>query len=97
MTIDVSIVIMTTINHSLEWSAVQLNLEKAARQMKKYDDQMLKVSQNIGRMVAELSKEEVNCRRQNRQTQRHRELLAKINKEIASYEQMLTFGVLLNG
>lgn len=87
---------MATINHSLDWSRVQTELEATARQLKKYDGQMLKVSQNIGRMVAELSKEEVNCRRHSRQTQRHKELLAKINKEIASYEQMLTFGVLLN-
>lgn len=88
---------MPVITQSLDWSQVQTELEATARQLKRYDGQMLKVSQNIGRMVAELSKEEVNCRRHGRQTQRHREILAKINKEIASYEQMLTFGVLLNG
>lgn len=88
---------MASITNSLEWTKVQLELEKAARQLKRYDGQMLRVSQNIGRMVAELSKEEINCRRLGRQTTRHKELLEKINKEISSYEQMLTFGVLLNG
>jgi hypothetical protein len=48
-------------------------------------------------LVKQLSEEEINCRRQGRQTRKHQELLTKINKEIGMYEQMLTFGVLLNG
>jgi hypothetical protein len=48
-------------------------------------------------LVKNLSEEEINCRRQGRQTRKHQELLTKINEEINMYEQMLTFGVLLNG
>ena len=48
-------------------------------------------------MVKALSEEEINCRRQSKQTQKHRELLAKINEEIANYERYITFGVLLSG
>jgi hypothetical protein len=48
-------------------------------------------------MVKKLSEEEINCRRQGKQTRKHKELLAEINQEIAHYEQYLTFGVLLNG
>jgi hypothetical protein len=55
------------------------------------------MSNAIGAMVKKLSEEEINCRRQGRQTQKHAELLAQINQEIAHYEQYLTFGVLLNG
>jgi hypothetical protein len=58
---------------------------------------MLQISTNIGRLVKNLSEEEINCRRQGKQTRKHQELLTKINKEINMYEQMLTFGVLLNG
>jgi hypothetical protein len=58
---------------------------------------MLQISTNIGRLVKNLSEEEINCRRQGRQTRKHQELLTKINEEINVYEQMLTFGVLLNG
>lgn len=88
---------MATINHSLEWSKTQIELEALARRIKKYDSQMIKIVQNINKMVVELSKEEVVCRRYSRQTQRHRELLEKINKEILKCEQMLTFNLLLNG
>jgi hypothetical protein len=58
---------------------------------------MLQISTNISRLVKNLSEEEINCRRQGKQTRKHQELLTKINEEINIYEQMLTFGVLLNG
>jgi hypothetical protein len=48
-------------------------------------------------MVKELSKEEINCRRQQKQTRIHKEMLAKINEEITNYERMITFAVLLAG
>ena len=85
------------IQTSVDWPAVQTQLEAPARRMKKYSGEMLKVSRNIGLMVSELSKEEINCRRQGRQTQRHKEMVDKINEEIANYERMITFAVLLAG
>ena len=88
---------MAKINHSLEWNQVQMQLEQSARRTGKHTDDMIRVSQNIGFMVIELSKEEVNCRRAGKQTKKHIELLAKINDEIANYEQMLTFATLLGG
>ena len=89
--------IMTEINHSLEWTEVQIALERPAKKLKRYSNEMLQISTNIGRLVKQLSEEEINCRRQGRQTRKHQELLMKINGEINMYEQMLTFGVLLNG
>ena len=85
------------IQTSLDWAAIQTRLETPVRGMKKYTSEMLKVSRNIGFMVTELGKEEINCRRQGRQTQRHKEMVDKINEEIANYERMLTFAVLLAG
>lgn len=92
---DVTISDMTEINQSLEWAQVQQSLEQPARKMGQYSQEMLKVSKNIGRLVSELSKEEINCRRQGKQTQRHKDMVKRINKEIAVYEQMITFGTLL--
>ena len=48
-------------------------------------------------MVRELSKEEITCRRMGKQTRTHKEMLDKINEEIANYERMVTFAVLLAG
>ena len=89
--------IMAEITTSLDWAEVQIALEAPAHKLKRYTGDMLKMSDAIGYMVKKLSEEEINCRRQGRQTQKHKELLAEINQEIANYEQYLTFGVLLNG
>ena len=89
--------IMTEITHSLEWAQIQIDLERPAKKLKRYSNDMLQISTNIGRLVKQLSEEEINCRRMSKQTRKHQELLTKINKEIGMYEQMLTFGVLLNG
>ena len=88
---------MAEITQSLDWAQVQIALEAPAHKMKKHTNDMLKMSNAIGHMVKRLSEEEINCRRQGKQTQKHRELLAEVNQEIANYEQYLTFGVLLNG
>jgi len=82
---------------SLDWPWVQTQLEAPVHKMKKYNHEMFKVSRNIGLMVTELSKEEINCRRQQKQTRQHKELVDKINEEIANYERMITFAVLLAG
>ena len=88
---------MTEITTSLDWAEVSIQLESAAKKMKRYGPEMLKMSNAIGSMVKKLSEEEINCRRQGKQTRQHRELLAKINEEIANFERYLTFGVLLAG
>ena len=89
--------IMTEITHSLEWAQIQIDLERPAKKLKRYSNDMLQISTNISRLIKQLSEEEINCRRMGKQTRKHQELLTKINKEIGMYEQMLTFGVLLNG
>ena len=85
------------IQTSMDWAGVQQRIEAPVIKMKRYGHQMMKISRNIGLMVTELSKEEINCRRQGKQTRQHKELLAEINEEIANFERYLTFGVLLSG
>lgn len=85
------------IQTSMDWASVQARIELPVVRMKKYSGEMLKVSRNIGLMVGELSKEEINCRRLGRQTSNHKQMVDNINQEIANYERMLTFAVLLAG
>jgi hypothetical protein len=63
--------------------------------MNNHTNEMWNISHNIGLMVRELSKEEINCRRQQKQTRQHKEMLDEINLEITNYERMITFAVLL--
>ena len=88
---------MAEITTSLDWATVSIQLESAAKKMKRYGPEMLKMSAAIGSMVKKLSEEEINCRRQGKQTRQHKELVTKINEEIANFERYLTFGVLLAG
>lgn len=85
------------IHSSLDWPTVQTALEAPLHRMKKYTNEMWNISHNIGLMVKELSKEEINCRRHQKQTRIHKEMLDKINEEITNYERMITFAVLLAG
>jgi PP-loop superfamily ATP-utilizing enzyme len=85
------------IQSSLDWPAVQTAMELPLHRLQKYTNEMRKISRNIGIMVQELSKEEINCRRQQKQTRIHKEMVDKINEEIENYERMITFAVLLAG
>lgn len=86
-----------TIQTSMDWADVQRRIELPVHKMKRYSHEMWNISHNIGLMVKELSKEEINCRRQGKQTRNHKEMVDKINEEIANYERMVTFAVLLAG
>jgi hypothetical protein len=85
------------IQTSMDWAGVQQRIEMPAIRMKRYSHEMLKISRNIGLMVSALSKEEINCRKIGKQTARHKEMVDNINLEIANYERMVTFAVLLAG
>ena len=88
---------MAEINQSLDWDKLSIQLENSAKRIGRYSPEMLRMSNNIGTMVKELGKEEINCRRYGRQTRQHKELLDKINSEITNFEMYLTFGTLLSG
>ena len=86
-----------TIQTSMDWAEVQRRIEAPIRGMKRYSHEMWNISHNIGLMVKDVSKEEINCRRSGKQTRLHKELVDKVNEEIANYERMITFAVLLAG
>jgi hypothetical protein len=88
---------MAEITQSLDWDRLSIQLENSAKRLGRYSPEMLRMSSNIGAMVKELGKEEINCRRHGRQTRQHKELLDKINAEITNFEMYLTFGTLLGG
>jgi PP-loop superfamily ATP-utilizing enzyme len=85
------------IQTSMDWAEVQQRIEAPIRSMKRYSHEMWNISHNIGLMVKDVSKEEINCRRLGKQTRLHKELVDKVNEEIANYERMMTFAVLLAG
>lgn len=88
---------MLEIQTSLDWPKVQKELETPIRKINKYTHELWNIGHNIGLMVQDLSKEEINCRRYGKQTRRHKEMLDKINQEIVNYDRMITFAVLLTG
>lgn len=85
------------IETSLDWQKTRVELIKMAEGCGKYQRELKKIVNNLDDMIAKLSTEEVQCRRQQKQTKRHQEILSNINQEINNYEQMITFGTLLNG
>ena len=85
------------IESSVDWQEVRTSLIKLAEATGIHQNQMKKIVGNFDSMVTELSIEEIECRRKQKQTKRHQELITKINEEITNYEQMITFGTLLNG
>lgn len=85
------------IESSLDWQKTRSELIKLAEGCGKYQRELKKIVKNLDEIVTKLSIEEVECRRHKKQTQRHREIVQQINEEISNYEQMITFGTLLNG
>jgi len=88
---------MNRIQSSLDWPEVQTAIEAPVHKIKKFGGELRQMSDNIGSMIKALSIEEIECRRQQKQTRKHKELLDKINEYIADYERNLTFAVLLAG
>ena len=58
---------------------------------------LMKMIDNISSMMSQLSIEEIECRRKQKQTKKHLEMITKINADIDAFEQLLMFGVLLKG
>ena len=88
---------MSELQSSLDWPAMQTAMEAPAYKINKFSGELRQMSDNIGGMIKALSIEEIECRRQQKQTRKHRELLDKINEYISDYERNLTFAVLLAG
>lgn len=79
---------------SLDWDNIQWELGAPTRKIKRGQKDLLKIMSNIDLMVTKLSNEEINCRKYNQQTTRHKLLLEQINIELNNYEQLITMGIL---
>ena len=84
------------IKTSLDWDKQYNELYTLGRKLKdsRNCSDMLRILLNIDRLIIHLSVEEINCRRYNKQTAKHKTLLANINAEINNYEQLITMGIL---
>ena len=81
------------IESSLDWDNQYQELDNKGRKLKDSRD-ILRILVNIDRMIIHLSVEEINCRKYQKQTAKHKTLLANINAEIENYEQLITMGIL---
>jgi hypothetical protein len=52
---------------------------------------------NIGHTIKQISIEEIECRRLQKQTIRHKELVIRANQNIDEVEQLITYASLLDG
>lgn len=83
------------IKNSLEWSTYEATLLRQANRITIWENkiQCRQLIQNIGKMVNDLSRAEVESRRT--RSGRSDELLEQINKDIESVEDFILMGTLL--
>lgn len=87
---------MLQIDTSEDWPKVDLELQKSIKNLPFHIRKDLeKINKNICGLVAELSKAEIECRRQHKATQNFIELQTKCNEMIADYQKMIMMGQLL--
>ena len=94
---------MTEINECKDWTKVEQDLQQKVHKLYKQNlnkedfMKLMKMIDNISSMMSQLSIEEIECRRKQKQTKKHLVMITKINADIDAFEQLLMFGVLLKG
>lgn len=84
------------ITTSLDWQKVYANLQFSIRNFTyRHRADIILMLRYVSHLVDQLSKEEINCRRLQKQTRQHIELVEKINTRIGEIEQFITFAALL--
>ena len=89
---------MTEINECKDWTKVEQDLQQKVHKLYKQNlnkedfMKLMKMIDNISSMMSQLSIEEIECRRKQKQTKKHLEMIT-----IDAFEQLLMFGVLLKG
>jgi len=87
---------MLQIDTSEDWTMIEMELLESAKNLSftmRNDLEM--INKNICSLISELSKEEINCRRQHKPTRRFIELQKECNTIIADYQKMILMGQLL--
>jgi hypothetical protein len=82
------------IKNSLEWDPIRQELKQQILQLP-YDTSIRRMLKNIDRMVADLSKTEVEARRTKVAYYRN-EKLSKVNEAIESLDKIIIIGLLLS-
>lgn len=91
----------TEIQTSLDWQMLRAKLKESTNKFSGVIDfstsnDILWTYCIIDRLISDLSKEEVSCRQQKRQSRKHKELVELINSHIAQIDQTITFLSLLH-
>lgn len=87
---------MLQIDTSEDWSKVEMQLQETTKNLPYHVRiDLEKINKNICQLVTELSKAEIECRRQHKATKTFVELQAKCNEMIADYQKMIMMGTLL--
>lgn len=88
---------MNQIQTSLDWQRVSANIHSQIKNLNFQNrSDIVLMLQYINHLVKELSGEEINCRRHQQQTRKHKELVDKINTRLQEIDQLVTFATLLN-
>lgn len=83
------------IQTSEDWAKIEQDLLTKAKSLPQATHDLSKICKNIGKLISQLSLEEINCRRLHKQTIKHSELIKQINEQIDSLEQLITFAALI--
>jgi len=87
---------MLQIDTSEDWPKVDRELQESTKNLPFHVRKDLeKINKNICDLVSELSKAEIECRRQHKPTRTFIELQERCNTMIADYQKMIMMGQLL--
>lgn len=82
------------IQTSKDWVVIEKELLEKMHALPHASQDLSKICKNIGPLVSQLSREEINCRRLQKQTVKHAELIKQINEQIDFLDQLVTFAAL---
>jgi len=87
---------MLRIDTSVDWPRVDMELQESTKNLPYHVRiDLEKINKNICDLVSELSKAEIECRRQHKATRNFIELQERCNTMIADYQKMIMMGQLL--
>ena len=87
---------MLRIDTSVDWPRVDMELQESTKNLPYHVRiDLEKINKNICDLVSELSKAEIECRRQHKATWNFIELQERCNTMIADYQKMIMMGQLL--
>jgi hypothetical protein len=87
---------MLQINTSEDWAKIEIELSESTKNLSfTIRKDLEKINKNICSLISELSKAEIDCRRQHKPTRRFIELQQECNTMIKEYQNMILMGALL--